>query len=259
MGKVNDLFRKRIGLDQGKMIRFEDLHDVLEKTARTIPFENFCIIKGQSTSITEEHLISKILVRNEGGVCYELNPVLYLFLQANGFEVSLVRGAVFEQQSQDWSPTGRTHLAIIIKDGGKSYLVDTGFGSNLPLKPVPLNGDVVRSNNGEFMISKVNSPFGNYLFNMKRRGKDRDWVKGYVFDTVRLTELAELEEMQSIIVESEDSPFNKSPLITRLTSTGGITLTKTSFTEWGDGGAVKRELDEKEFAQLAEKYFGVKY
>lgn len=259
MGKVNNLFRKRIGLDQDKILRFEDLDDVLEKTARTIPFENFCIMKGQSKSITEEHLISKILVRNEGGVCYELNPVLYLFLQENGFEVSLVRGAVFEQQSQDLSPTGRTHLAIVIRDEGKSYLVDTGFGSNLPLKPVPLNGEVVKSNNGEFMISKVSSPYGNHLFNMKRRGKDQEWVKGYVFDTERLTELTELEEMQSIIVESENSPFNKSPLITRLTSTGSITLTKTSFTEWRDEGAVKRELDEKEFAQLAEKHFGVKY
>lgn len=49
---------------------------------------------------------------------------------------------------------GRTHVTILLKHEGQIYLIDTGFGGNLPLKPVPLNGETVISQNGEFRIKK---------------------------------------------------------------------------------------------------------
>lgn len=260
MGKINDLFRKRIGFELGKNLDFEDLPDLLSMTAKTIPFENFCIIKGESLPVTEENLVAKTLEKKEGGVCYELNPILYLFLLENGFEVSLVRGVVYQPQSQTWSSTGRTHTAIILNKDGRSYLIDTGFGSNLPLVPVPLSGETVKSESGEYRIIKTENSLGDCLLEMKRRGKDEDWVIGYVFDSANsFTDIQELEEMQKIIVESDQSPFNKNPLITRLTDNGSITLTRTSFTEWSNGEMKKKEIDEKKFGELAEKYFGVKY
>lgn len=42
MSNLNLLFRERIGFPINKNITFEDLDIILEKTAKTIPFENLC-------------------------------------------------------------------------------------------------------------------------------------------------------------------------------------------------------------------------
>ena len=61
------------------------------------------------------------------------------------------------------------------------FLVDTGFGGNLPLKPIPLNGEIVSSDNGEFRVKQENSVHGDYIFFMKLKYKDDDWKMGYAF------------------------------------------------------------------------------
>lgn len=53
----------------------------------------------------------------------------------------------------------------------------------MPLTPVPLNGEVAISRNGEFRIKKVESEYGNYVLEMKQIYKDPDWKFGYAFDT----------------------------------------------------------------------------
>ncbi len=256
--QIDQLFRKRIGYSEGKKIRFADLPELLKKVALTIPFENLCIIRGARLPLTNESLVEKILKKNEGGLCYELNPLLYMFLRENDFHVSLVRGVVYNQNAQEWSSTGRTHAAILLEEAECKYLVDTGFGGNLPLVPVPLSGETVQSMTGEFRVTKTENSFGDYLFEMKRKDKDDDWTVGYVFDSKEtVTELAKLEEMQTIIIESEASSFNKGPLITKLTEEGSMTLTDKSFTRWRKGRMTKEDISEESFKELAKEHFGL--
>lgn len=259
MTDINTLFRKRIGFPEGEILTFEKLDKVLEKTAKCIPFENICIINKNASDISKESLVTKILDRNEGGVCYELNPILSLFLQENGFDVSLVRGAVYDHSSQNWTPTGLTHVTIILHHNNQTYVVDTGFGGNLPLKPVPLSGETVYSENGEFRIKKLDNKYGNYGFEMKLKYKDSDWKLGYAFDTENIIQdLPELNEIKQIISESEHSPFNKAPLLTKISDGGTVTLTGSSLTIWKDGKMHKEEIEETQFTDLAKTHFGVR-
>lgn len=256
MSHLNQLFRNRIGIGQNEEITFETLDKILEKTAKAIPFENLCVIANKTTEITKENLINKIINRNEGGLCYELNSILYFFLAENGFDVSLVRGVVFNHTNQSWGAIGKTHVAILINYDGEQYVIDTGFGGNLPLKPVPLNGECVTSHNGEFRIKKLDNDYGDCIFEMKLKHKDKDWKIGYAFDSKKIvTNLLELNEIQQLIVSHQDSPFNKAPLITRITDKGNMTLTNTSFTEWNDGRMGKEEVDEKKFKKLVKEHF----
>jgi N-hydroxyarylamine O-acetyltransferase len=256
MVDINGLYRKRIGFLEKEKMTFETLASVLEKTAKTIPFENLCVINKNVKEITRENLIDKILVRNEGGLCYELNPILYFFLKENGFEVIPVRGVTYNTVNRSLSPTGRTHVINILTYNQQKYVVDTGFGGNLPLRPVSLNGDVVTSSNGDFRISKVDGEFGDHLFEMKVKHKSKDWVKGYAFDSTRfLKDERELNEIQKIIVESPVSPFNKSYLVTRLSDNGNLTLTETSFTQWTNGSERKEVIDRSKFKELAKQHF----
>ena len=259
MEKLDTLFRHRIGVLKNEIITFENLDIVLEKTAREIPFENLCVIENRTTDITKENLIGKIIKRNEGGLCYELNSIFYLFLIENGFNSTLVRGVTYDHIGQRWSATGRTHVVNIITHDGQQYLVDTGFGGNLPLKPVPLNGDIVISNNGEFRVEKADSEYGDHLLYMKLKHKQDDWKLGYVFDsTVVVKDLSELNEVQRIISEHPEPRFNKKPLVTRQNERGNIILTDTSFTEWIDGKEYKKEIDNNIFKEMLMDKFGIK-
>ncbi|MED4452331.1 arylamine N-acetyltransferase family protein [Metabacillus fastidiosus] len=255
MTKLNRLFRNRIGIAEEEIITFEELHTILEKTAKAIPFENLCVVANKTASITKENLIDKIMKKSEGGLCYELNTILYFFLEENGFDVSLIRGTVFNHTNQSWGTIGETHVANIVNHQGEAYLVDTGFGGNLPLTPVPLNGETVTSSNGEFRVKKLDD---RYVLEMKLKYKDEDWKTGYAFYSEKAVEdLNELNEIQKIINEHEQSPFNKNPLVTRITNRGNITLTNTSFTQWEDGKVHKEEIDEKRFRELIREYFNI--
>lgn len=255
---INELFRKRIGVHETKELHFHDLPEILAKTAYTFPFENLCIIKGERGPVTREIIMAKTLERREGGLCYELNPLLYSFLQDNGFEVALVSGVVYNAAAKDWSSTGRTHVAILLQHHKKRYLIDTGFGGNLPLVPVPISGETVTSANGEFRIKKADHEYGDYCFEMKRRDKDVDWQIGYIFDTTAIIkDFSDLQEIQNIIVESKESNFNKSRLVTMLTPSGSMTLSNHSFTKWQDGQMSKEEISEGRFQELARQLFGL--
>ncbi|WP_102347272.1 arylamine N-acetyltransferase family protein [Bacillus sp. Marseille-P3661] len=258
MNELNVLFRKRIGIPVHQELSFEDLPSILVKTGTTIPFENLGVITKKNKAITKENLVNKILVRNEGGLCYELNTLLYFFLLDNGFDIKLARGVVYNHVDQVWGAIGRTHVTILLNYGNKQYLVDSGFAGNIPLRPVPLDGEIVRSSNGDFQVQKTATNYGDYILKLKLNHKDVDWRIGYAFDSKQIVDdLSQLNDIQTIICENPGSSFNKSYLINILTSDGSLTLTDTSFTQWKNGKVEKEKIESEQFKQLAMKHFGI--
>lgn len=258
MSELNVLFRKRIGIPENLTLTFEGLGKVLEKTAMNIPFENLCIIEKNTRDINKESLKNKILLKNEGGLCYELNSIFYFFLLENGFDVVLVQGVTYDNAAQKYIDLGRTHVTILLTHEEQTYLVDTGFGGNLPLQPVPLTGETVTSHNGEFRVKNVESEHGDYVLEMKLKHKDTAWKIGYAFDSKEnISDISVLNEIQTIIAEHQESRFNRTPLITQLTPRGNLTLTDTSFTQWIDGAVTKEDIDNDRFKELLKQHFGI--
>lgn len=258
MSELNALFRKRIGIPENEAIPFEALDLVLEKTATSIPFENLCILEKKTSDITKDNVMNKMLVNGEGGLCYELNSLLYFFLIENGFQAVLSRGVVYKAVAHGYHTIGQTHVTILLTHQDRMYLVDTGFGGNLPLRPVPLTGEVVASRNGEFRVRHVDNEHGDYVLEMKLKHKDTDWRIGYAFRSdCSITDVLAFNEIQIIIAEHEESPFNKNPLITKMTKEGNMTLTDTSFTQWVDGSMTKESIDHERFKELLKQHFGL--
>jgi len=259
MKDLNMLFRERIDFPEHEKITFENLNKVLDKTAKALPFENLSLIEGNNAKqMTKDNLSYKILEKREGGLCYELNPILYLFLKENGFEARMVLGSVYSQKEQRWSPTGKTHVANLIHHQGEFYLIDTGFGGNLPLCPVPLTGKIVSSANGEFQVQRENTEYGDYVFYMKHHHKHSNWQIGYTFDSKHSVQnIEQLDTIKKIIEEHEASTFNKRMLATKLTDRGSMTLTDNSFTEWIDGEKKESTIDNNQFKEMKRKYFNL--
>ncbi|MDG5471699.1 arylamine N-acetyltransferase [Jeotgalibacillus sp. ET6] len=86
---------------------FAHLQSLLKKTAYSIPFENKAIMNKDRDDLTDEFMIHKLLTLKQGGLCYELNTVLFLFLAENGFQVSMMKGLVFNADTMTWSAFAR--------------------------------------------------------------------------------------------------------------------------------------------------------
>lgn len=261
MLNLNASYRARIGLPDEGPLRFDRLGAALERAAYAIPFENHAVIESRTRPITQANLLDKITVRGEGGLCYELNTLFCSFLLASGWNARLVTGVVYNHEAQRYAANGRTHVAIMVRHSDRTYLVDTGFGSNLPLCPVPLSGEPVVSSNGEFRVVRASGEhalLGNYRMEMKLHHKHTEWMTGYTFDTSKeIADPAELDAIQDIIVRHPESPFNKTPLATKLTPRGSITLTPATLTEWEDGVMTKTPVEDAVYRRLLKQRFGL--
>ncbi|CAN7494995.1 arylamine N-acetyltransferase [Rossellomorea sp. LjRoot5] len=256
MNNLDKLFRKRIQYSSADPVTFQDLDIILEKMANHIPFENVCIVEGRSRKLTKDNLLNKMLLMNEGGLCYELNSLLYLFLIESGFEASLIQGAVYDHALGTFGRIGRTHVAVKVCHEKQYYILDGGFGGNIPMKPVPLSGETVSSANGEFRIRAGKTAYGDYRLEMKLKHKDTDWRTGYAFDSKRtIKDVRFLDDVRVTVEEHPDSPFNKHLLLTKRTDDGSVTLTDTSFTQWEKGNVKKSEINSEEYQELLNLWF----
>ncbi|MEK4969980.1 arylamine N-acetyltransferase family protein [Cytobacillus sp. FSL R7-0696] len=245
-------FKEKIHFQE--KITFNNLDEVLRKTTNIFPFENTSIMARSTTPITKELIEETCLNNGFGGVCYHLNPLLFYVLKDEGLDVKLVKGNVYDHSKQTWSSTGDTHVCIILTKENKPFLVDTGFGNNLPLKAVPLDGEEVKSANGFFRITYNND---EYILNMKKNGV-HDWKTGYKFSLANTIQSEdELTTIQDTIIHSESSPFNKGYLFTSIREYETITLTESSYTLNVGGNITKRKVTTAEFLQLAKDLFGI--
>ncbi|MEH6940737.1 arylamine N-acetyltransferase family protein [Bacillus sp. JJ722] len=257
MSNLNVLFRKRIGFQINEELTFEQLPIVLMKMAKNIPFENLRVVNNNMKDITLENVVENLLIKNEGGLCFDLNPLLYHFLLENHFNVCLVKGVIYNHFIQDWSSTGNTHVLIILKYEKDLYLIDSGFGKNVPLKPVPLNGKSISSENGEFRIRKTEDEEKPYILEMKLFG-DLNWKNGYAFDVNNpIFEICELNKIQQIISEHPLSPFNKGPIMAKLIEEGSISLTDTTCKIVENGEVHIENIDVDRFRELRKQYFTI--
>lgn len=247
MPDINALFRARIGWDAQRPLVFEDIDELLRETALSLPFENLNLFQGAPEPISERSLQEKIALRDEGGLCYELNPLLYLFLRHNGLEASLIRATIFDEDSQDWLPLGGTHVAILLWHQGHGYLLDCGYGLKQPLRMVPLCGEVVASANGAYRVAW---PAGAGFAQLERRPQATDggWQIAYGFDLDdEIADCGALSEIQRRIAEDPRSPFNKSRLMAMLTAEGSRVLTEDALTETRNGKQCRLVLRPGEF------------
>jgi len=89
---------------------------------------------------------------------------------------------------------------------------------------------------------------------MKRRYRDEQFVLAYRFDTQPITK-SQLRTSQQIIENSEDSVFNKRPLLTKCTEDGTVTLAGNDLTIMKNGHKTLRTLTDTEKEAAKKQYF----
>ncbi|MEK5132982.1 arylamine N-acetyltransferase [Bacillus sp. FSL W8-0645] len=257
MSSLRERIFSRVDLESKRVIQFEDLPDLLQSFARSIPFENIDVIYKNYRVISKENLQKKLLDHHRGGLCYEINPLLYYFLKDCGFDVQLLSATVYDHSSENWS-IDHTHVAIMLTYHHRMHLIDSGFASFLPLSPVPFTGEVVQSPVRNYRVRKLNTEKGSYVFEMQEKNtlEYGEWKLGYAFNLNEISEI-ELNEMQETIAKNKKSPFNKNLLAVKIIEDGHITLTKEKFIKIKNGKKTKKVLNEDQYVKILNEEFNI--
>ncbi|UOK48839.1 arylamine N-acetyltransferase [Bacillus tropicus] len=243
----------RLNLAKRTEVKFEELNTILFAFAHTIPFENLDVISRNSNAITMENLQDKILTRSRGGLCYELNTLLYYFLKYCGYDVQLALGTVYKNDINTWALEDG-HITIILNYDNVRYVIDVGIASLVPLVPVPFTGEAVSSKNGTYRVRRKDTSKGNYV--LERKDTNGEWKVCHAFYN-RIIDEAVVNDVQKRVVEDEKSIFNKGPIAVKLTESGHVSLTNTSFTEIVHGEKAKREITEEQYRELLNTLFAI--
>jgi N-hydroxyarylamine O-acetyltransferase len=139
-------YLERIGLSSLPSRDEDGLKEIHAAQAFTIPFENLEIHLGRKISLKPEDLIEKILDRNRGGYCFELNGLLHLALKALGFMVHPLLVRVFYNLAE---PGPYAHEVLIVTMSGQDWLADVGFGGPGLRLPIPMIPDRIYEQFGE--------------------------------------------------------------------------------------------------------------
>ncbi|QEL86109.1 arylamine N-acetyltransferase family protein [Bacillus mycoides] len=254
-------FFARLNIEEKHKVSFEDLPNIMYAMAQTVPFENLNILENNFKEISKKNLKEKILINNRGGLCYELNPTMYYFLKDSKFDVHLVSGTVYNATNSIWA-VDSGHIATVLQHHNELYLIEVGFGSYLPLSPVPFSGEIVHSVTGDYRIRKETTEKGNYILEMRKsnefldQSSTDDWTVGYAFYLEEVDE-TKANAAQKIIVEHEGSPFNKVPLVVKLTHDGHASLTKDTLTVTKNRNKTKETITKEQYTNLLHSTFGI--
>jgi len=127
-------YLERIGHSWNVGPNLETLRSLHRAHVTAIPFEALDAQLGIVPSLEPEAIFDKLVLRQRGGWCYEMNGLFGAALRTIGFAVTRVSCGVMREDGGD--ERMGTHLALVVDCDGQ-WLCDVGFAGSL-LEPLPL-------------------------------------------------------------------------------------------------------------------------
>src|SRR5690349_12668346 len=142
---------------------------------RAVPFENLSIHAGEPIILNDSALFEKIVKRNRGGFCYELNGLFAVLLRELGYEVGMLSAQVANAAGEFSADFDHMTLIVTLDE---RWLVDVGFGDSF-IEPLLIDERDVQIEDGQAYRLDQDD---DYLVLMKRTDEDtNEWKSQYRF------------------------------------------------------------------------------
>jgi len=256
-----DRYLARIGTDPTSVTApdRETLSRLQAAHLRTVPFETLAITgdpfddrAGAGVSLAESDLFEKLVERERGGFCFELNGLFAWLLGELGFETNRFAGRML---GDDSVTLPANHLVPTVTLD-RTYVVDVGMGTPKIRTPVPLDGTPVTDELGvEWRVVESERPDADYR-TQYRRAAETEWTDRYVF-TARPRPLSYFRATCDYLASAPESGFTGSPVLVVGTDHGHVKLTGQQLTRVVDGDATERTLSETEWDETVAETFGI--
>jgi N-hydroxyarylamine O-acetyltransferase len=240
----------RIGYQGDAKANMATVTDMMRCQLFTVPFENLDVQAGKVVSLVPEEIAEKIIVRNRGGYCYEVNGLFAMALEALGIPYQFVAARpMFYPVKRP-----RTHMAIVLQLDNAAWLCDLGFGSYGIRAPMRLDLlDVeVRQDGDTFKLSKTDD--GEYLLQAMVEGK---WENQYAFN-LSAQDWIDFVPANYLNSTHPDTIFVKKLLIVLHSQTGRTILFGDTLKTITNGRIEKRIVAPEDRAATLLSKFGLK-
>lgn len=213
---------------------------VQHRFSQLFSFENIDVLLKEDHQITPTYLLDKLAVHRRGGVCYELNGLLYLVLKALKMDVRLGVATV-------WSDTGwiidKTHTILFYSENGSQYVMDSGSGNNLSLQPIQIDGEAITSPSGTFRIRTKSTDRGTIV---SEKLIEDEWILRYAFYPTEVT-WDDLNRIKELVHHHPESPFREKILVAGSTAEGTWSINSDRLHQkWIDGREETVSFESKE-------------
>jgi N-hydroxyarylamine O-acetyltransferase len=238
--------------DRGTLARLQRAH------VTSVPFETFSINGdpltdrvGGGVSLSLPRLYEKIVDRERGGFCFELNGLFGWLLDELGFDVTRLAARMVSAVELP----ANHHPLLVALD--RPYLVDVGMGSPMLRAPVPLDADgsVPTDEAGvQWRVVGSGRPDAEYLLQY-RRGEEA-WEDRYVFDTTPRS-LAYFTATCDYLQSAPESGFVGEPTVTLATDDGHLKLKRGTLSVTRGRETDERPVEDGEYHDVLAEKFGI--
>ena len=140
------LYLEVLGCTEARAVCRENLFRLQSAHLAEIPYTNLSFFRnGVVTSLETEALFERIILKNKGGYCFELNGLFGKLLRYLGYDVTDFFGR-WHFGSAEAVPM-RRHRILKVVLGSETFLADAGIGSLCPVTPLAFEYDIIQPKN----------------------------------------------------------------------------------------------------------------
>lgn len=244
-----DAYFERIHFRDSPEVSLETLQALHVGHCLNIPFENLDIHLGHSISLEPDHLLEKMVHRNRGGYCYEMNGLFAFVLEELGFSVTRLMARVLIHRK----PEPRNHQVLCVHVEGRDWLVDVGFGGRGLLAPIPLEDKQMEKQFAD-TIRLAATPDNHWILQTLI---EEIWEPQYEFNLAPYKPI-DYKPGNYYHSTSPESLFTRIVLCTMPTTDGFIQLRDRHLTITANGKSVSEKAHSlEEYHQLLKKNFNI--
>lgn len=170
-----DRYLLKIGYQGDTRASLDTLGELQSLHLQHIPYENLDILNGRLLSLNPDDLYNKIILRQRGGYCFELNGLYRELLISLGYQVNQYAGRYLTKPGLGQL---RKHRVLVVDIGGTRFITDVGYRSEQPRCPLELKADKIQTDGISEYKLRVDSFYG-WVIMQKEAGKD--WRNLYAF------------------------------------------------------------------------------
>lgn len=242
-----DAYLARIGYSGARVPDEATLRALHRHHPEAIAFENLTVLAGRPVPLDRDSLQRKLVAEGRGGYCFEHNLLFAGALEALGFEVTGLAARVLwgTDDARQPLPEGelrpRTHMLLIVRCGGATFLADVGFGGLTLTAPLAFEPGVEQATPHEpFRIVR----HGEQFKLQARLGEE--WRSLYQFDLVRQLQV-DFEVLNHFVATHPSSHFRTTLIAARPAADRRYALLDNRLTvRLLGGGEERRELGSAE-------------
>ncbi|MCU1400848.1 MAG: hypothetical protein JWN62_3957 [Acidimicrobiales bacterium] len=243
------LYLDRLGIDHAPPSA-EALFDILRAHVERVPYETTWIQLQERWTVDQEASFERIALARRGGYCFHLNGALALLLGSLGYDVTLHRGGVHDE-NRPGGTTMDNHLVLIVHglegngNPGGDWYVDAGLGDGLH-EPLPLRSGTFAQHPFTFGLHESDADDADWQFRHDPAGS----FFGMAFRAATAG-IDEFAERNVALSTSRDSGFVKLVTVQRRDADGVDVMRGLVLRRVGSGGEPERTVD------TADEWFSV--